>query len=242
MTPLDDAAGGGRRQGRPDVRRTADAVALGPTRAEHRLGFEPDRHAGAARGRRRGSGRHLQPRAADSGSRVAFSPRRDHLRLARRRRDERRRILGSAQHRVHQAACRCCSSSRTTATRSRCRSKCRRPAATSHGSCDRFPDFTSIRSTAPISSPAFAPCARRPPTSARARVRRSSTRASSGRTRTPCRTTRSCTSRRRSGRPRRARDPIARFAEFLKKNGLATDERPCGDRRRRRARGRTRPR
>ena len=42
--------------------------------------------------------------AADSRSRVAVPRRRDHLRLARRRRDERRRVLGSAEHRVHQAA------------------------------------------------------------------------------------------------------------------------------------------
>ena len=58
------------------------------------------------------------------------------------------------------SSCRCCSSSRTTATRSRCRSKCRRRAATSRGSCARFPACTSIRSTAPTSSPACARCAR----------------------------------------------------------------------------------
>ncbi len=75
----------------------------GHTGLQHRLGFEPDRHAGAARGRRRRSRRHLQPRAADSRSRIEVPPRRDHLRLARRRRDERGRILGSAQHRLHQA-------------------------------------------------------------------------------------------------------------------------------------------
>ena len=97
--------------------------------------------------------------AADPGSRVALPGRRDRLRLARRRRDERGRVLGSAEHGLHSGACPCSSSSRTTATRSRCRSKCRRRAATSRASSDRFPACTSIRSTAPISSPAFAPCA-----------------------------------------------------------------------------------
>ena len=58
-------------------------------------------------------------------------------------------------------SCRSCSSSKTTATRSRCRSKCRRPAATSRGSCDRFPGLLVERSTAPTSSPAIARCARR---------------------------------------------------------------------------------
>ena len=37
------------------------------------------------------------------------------------------------------SSCRCCSWSKTTATRSRCRSKCRPPAATSRGWSDRFP-------------------------------------------------------------------------------------------------------
>ena len=49
-------------------------------------------------------------------------------------------------------------------------------------------------------------------TCARARARRSCTRTSSGPTRTRCPTTRSCTRRRRSARPKRSRDPIARFA------------------------------
>ena len=85
-----------------------------------------------------------------------FQRRRDRLHLARRRRDQRGRVLGSAQHRLHRSACRCCFSSKTTATRSRCRSKCRRRAATSRAWCGRSPACTSSRSTAPISSPACA--------------------------------------------------------------------------------------
>ena len=74
------------------------------------------------------------------------------------------------------SSCRSCSWSRTTATRSRCRSKCRRPAATSRGWSRRSPACTSTRSTAPTFSPA---CGRMRDggrrTCARARARRSST-------------------------------------------------------------------
>ena len=59
MTPLEMLLGGGRRKGRPEHRRPADAVALGHG-AAHRVGIEPDRHAGAARGGRGRSGRHLR--------------------------------------------------------------------------------------------------------------------------------------------------------------------------------------
>ena len=49
---LRHAAAGRRRQGRPGVGRPADAVALGTSRAQHRLAVEPDRHAVPAGGRR----------------------------------------------------------------------------------------------------------------------------------------------------------------------------------------------
>ena len=109
--------------------------------------IEPDRHAGACRpsaAPRPASA--LQPRRRRF--RIAttrFQRRRDHLRLARRRRHQRRRVLGGAEHRLPASSCRCCSWSRTTATRSRCRSKCRPPAATSRGWSSRFPACTSIR-------------------------------------------------------------------------------------------------
>ncbi len=61
-------------------------------------------------------------------------------------------------------------------------------------------------------------------TSARARVRRSSTRTSFDRTRIPCPTTRSCTRRRRSAKPRRAAIRSRAFASSSSTNGLATDE------------------
>ena len=168
---------------------------------------------------------------------VALQGRRDRLRLARRGRDERRRVLGSAQHRVHSSACRCCSSSRTTATRFRCRSRCRRRAATSPGSCDRFPACTSIRSTAPISSPACAPCAtatayvraRKGPAFVHARVIRPYSHSLSDDEKlykTPAE---------REAEARR--DPIARFSEFLQHQRPGDRRGPGRDRGRRRARG-----
>ena len=142
--------------------------------------------------------------APDPGSRLALQgeTRSSTSRSARARRAK--ASSGKRSTPPASSSCRCSSWSKTTATPSRCRSRCRPPAATSRGWCDRSPACTSIRSTAPTSSPACARCARRPPTSARARDRRSSTPAASGRTRTRCPTTRSCTSRRRSARPKRS--------------------------------------
>ena len=148
------AAGIGWRRERPEQRRPTDAVALGQHGPEHRLGFERDRDAGASRGRRSRSRRHLLARRSDSRSRAAIPRRRDRLHLARRRLDERRRVLGSRSTSRPSSSCRCSSSSKTTATPSRCRSKLRRLAETSPGSSRAFPAFESIRSTAPTSWPA----------------------------------------------------------------------------------------
>ena len=156
-----DVARRRRREGRSELARPPDAVALGPHGAQHRVGVERDRHAGAAGRRRRRSRHDLQPRHASiPGSRRALSRRRE---SSTSRSATARRAKASSGKRSTSPArdsCRCSSSSRTTATRSRCRSRCRPPAATSRGSCDRSPACTSTRSTAPTSSPASAPCAR----------------------------------------------------------------------------------
>ena len=55
--------------------------------------------------------------------------------------DQRGRVLGVAERRLPDRACRSSSSSRTTATRSPSRSKCRPPAATSRSSSPPFPDL-----------------------------------------------------------------------------------------------------
>ena len=142
--------------------------------------------------------------AADSRSRVALPRRRDHLRLARRGRDERRRVLGSAQHRVHQAP--------AGAVPRRGQRLRDLGAGRSADAGRRHLAARAIVSRAPrrfdrrhrfLRQPAR-DARRRPTTSARARGRRSSTRASSARTRTRCPTTRSCTRRRRSAKPKRA--------------------------------------
>ena len=100
-----DAARGRRQQRRSQLRRPPDAVALGRRGAQHRVGIEPDRHAGAARRSApatRASSTAASPRSTD---RARAVPRgRNRLHLARRRRDQRRRVLGSAQHGVPAAA------------------------------------------------------------------------------------------------------------------------------------------
>ena len=141
----------------------------GSRRAQHRLAGQPDRHAVPAGDRLRRSGTAL--RAASRRFRIAserFHRRRGHLHLDRRRRDERRRVLGIAEHRLHAAAAGRLSWSRTTATRSRCRSKCRRRAATSRRLVVVVPATSgAAQSTAPTSSPATARWARRWRTRAR---------------------------------------------------------------------------
>ena len=54
MTPEEMLLCGGRRRGRPQLGRPADAVALGPQAAQHRQPVEPDRHAVPAGRRLRG--------------------------------------------------------------------------------------------------------------------------------------------------------------------------------------------
>ena len=112
----------------------------GHTGAQHRLGLEPDRHAGAARGRRRGSRRHLQPRRRRFRiARRAFTPTRSSYVSLGEGATSEGEFWEALNIACTASSCRCCSWSKTTATRSRCRSKSRRPAATSRGSCDRFP-------------------------------------------------------------------------------------------------------
>ena len=81
----------------------------------------------------------------DPRSRVAVPRRRGHLRLDRRRRDERRRVLGVAEHDVHEEAAGPLPRARTTATPSQSRWKCRRPAATSRASSSISRRFATFR-------------------------------------------------------------------------------------------------
>ena len=98
-----DAARRRRRQGRSQLRRAADAVALGPPRAQHPVAEQPHRHAVPA-GRRLRRGRHALRRGSPAsptrptGSTPTRSPT-----VGRRRRHQRRRVLGVAQHRLHAA-------------------------------------------------------------------------------------------------------------------------------------------
>ena len=104
--------------------------------------------------------------------------------------------LGAAPHRLprrgqrlrHLGPCR-------SADRRRRHLQARRP---------RSPASSCRASTARTSSQATARCRKRSPTRGRARDRRSSTRASSARTRIRCQTTSGCTRRRTSGAPRRS--------------------------------------
>ena len=95
---LRDAAASGRRRRRPRVGRPPDAVPLGRARPQHRQPDVMHRQPVPPGGRLRGSGALHQPPPGTSGLRGLR--RRAHLRVARRRRDVGRRVLGVAQHRV----------------------------------------------------------------------------------------------------------------------------------------------
>ena len=110
-----------RREGRSGLRRPPDAVALGPyAAATSRRRAAPPARSACTRSACAEAGRLYERVARHSRSRATIPRRRSHLRLDRRRRDQRRRVLGIAEHRVHRAACRCSTWSRTTATRSPC--------------------------------------------------------------------------------------------------------------------------
>ena len=134
MTPLEMLLARRRREGRSEFRRPPDAVALGTQRKLNipsqgsPTGTQCLHAVGAGE-----AGMIYERVTGDRRSRGALPRRRDHLPVDRRRRDQRRRVLGIAEHRLHAHRCRCSTSSKTTATRSRCRSKCRRRAATSRG-------------------------------------------------------------------------------------------------------------
>ena len=199
---------------------------------------------GRARPARRCCTRSARPKPASSTARARRSPIASRASSATKSPTSRsaraRRAKASSGNRSTppaRSSCRCCSSSKTTATRFRCRSKCRRRRR-----------YFAARAIVPRPARRFdrrhrflrqpARDARsRPRTSARARPGVRARARHRARTRIRCRTTRSSTSRRPSARPKRRRDPIARFAEFLDANGIATERRARGDGRRRRPRG-----
>ena len=84
----------------PGQRRPPDAVALGPPPLQHAVEEQLRRHAVSARRRLRRGGADLRTSHGHRGPRYALSPGRGDLRLDRRGRHERRRILGIAQHGV----------------------------------------------------------------------------------------------------------------------------------------------
>ena len=192
-----DAALGGRRRRRPELRRPPDAVALGPQGAQHRL----DVVARPARSSCRRSAR----AEADAARRAArhrrerLPGRRGRALHRRRRHDERRRVLGVAQHRVQPQA-----AGRLPRRGQRLRDlgagrgpdRRRRHLASSSRSFPGPATSQEVDGTDPLASRttsmreavAYAPRAQGPGARARAR--------SSARTRTRCRTTRCCTSRR----------------------------------------------
>ena len=158
------------------------------------------------------AGRILREDHRDRGTRGALPRRRSRLRVDRRRRDERRGVLGVAERRLPRQA-----AGRLPRRRQRLRDlgagrSADRRRRHLEARRRRSRDSSCRASTAPTSSRATARCPRRSRTRARARARRSCTRRSSGRTRTRSRTTRSCTRRRTSAPPKRKRDPIVRLA------------------------------
>ena len=192
-----------RREGRSEQRRPPDAVALGPQGAQHRVAVEPDRHAVPAGRRLRGSRHALRARHGHPGPRAQVRAGRSRVRLGRRRHDERRRVLGVAARRPACASCPSSSSSRTTATRFPCPSKCRRRAAASpRSSSASRPQGHPLRRHRLLRELRGDERGRRVVPRAQgpgARPREGA----SARTRTRSRTTRSCTRRQASARTKR---------------------------------------
>ena len=114
----------------------------GHARAERRHQVLAHRHAVPAGGRLRRGGRLRVERAADAARLgVRFAARRGRLLLHRRRHDHRGRVLGEPQHRLQPQAAGRSTWSRTTATRSRCRSRCRPPGGSISKLVRSFPDL-----------------------------------------------------------------------------------------------------
>ena len=208
---------------RPSARRTTRLAAAGrcrrtgATRAQHR-------RRRAARPARSACTPSAAPRPALLYERVTDIPdrersvprRRGHLRLDRRRRDERRRVLGIAQHRVHAQRCRCSISSRTTATRSRCPVEVQTPGGDISRLVESFPNLKVLRCDGTDFLASYRTMGEAVALdSPRAQGRRSCTPRSSGRTRTRSRTTSGSTRRRTSAQSEAKRDPLTRMRAFL---------------------------
>ena len=129
----------------PVIGRTADAVALVESaRCSIPSAEQRRRHAVPPRDRHRRSGTPLRARRRDPRSPREVSRRRGHAHHHRRRLDQRRRILGVAEHARACAACRCCISSRTTATRSPRRSEVQTPGGDFSRVVEHFPGLRGI--------------------------------------------------------------------------------------------------
>ena len=131
VTPARHAARRRRRQGRPGHPAGVRCPRTGATRPQPRSAARAPPPPSAAR-RRRGRSRRdstagsarIPERAANfHGDEVVYTSLGDGI-------DQRRRILGGAEHRLPEACCRSSFSWKTTATPSPCRSRSRRPAAT----------------------------------------------------------------------------------------------------------------
>ena len=120
VTPLEMFLAGVGAKDDPRLRRTPDAVTLGAQRAEHRFAIEPDGNAVPPGGRLRRSRPALRPHHHHRRSRAGGSTktRSSTSRSAKAR--PARASSGSRSTRRASDGCRWSSSSRTTATRSRC--------------------------------------------------------------------------------------------------------------------------
>ena len=186
--------------------------------------LEPDRHAGAAGGRRGGSRRHLQPRRRRFriASRASTPTKSSTSRSAKARRAK----ANSGKRSTPRApsSCRCSSSSKTTATRSPCPVEVQTPGGDISRLVRSFPGlhvdsidgtdfFASLRA---MREAADYVRARKGPAFVHARVIRPYSHSLSD----DEKLYKPPAEREAEAR----RDPIARFREFLRRNGLATDD------------------
>ena len=185
----------------------------------------------------RGSRADLRAVDVDPRSRDEVPRRRDRLLLARRRRHERRRVLGVAEHRVRRGSCPCVYVVEDNGYAISVPVEAQTPGGYISNLVERFPHLKVLRVDGSDFIASYrGAAAKRSQWASERQARRSCTRRWSARTRIRCPTTSVCTRRPKSARTRQKRDPLARDARVPARGGARDRSRPRADGRRGRSR------